>query len=80
VRAQAGASAYIWKVACHSREGGNPVLSNSFLFLEVFSGVDTWYSYLIKVVAKLKIIGQGKLACQSMVRFLRYKRQRGAFK
>jgi hypothetical protein len=32
------------------------------MFLEVFSGVDTWYSYLLKIVTKLKIIEQGKFA------------------
>jgi len=36
--------------------------SSSFLLLEVFSGVDTWCSCLIKVVTKLKIIEQGKSA------------------
>jgi hypothetical protein len=53
---------YIWKVTCHSREGGNPVLSSSSLFLDVFSDVDLWYSYLLKIVTKLKIIEQGKFA------------------
>jgi len=63
VRAQAGASAlYIWKAICHSREGWNPVLSSSFLLLEVFSDVDILYSYLLKIVIKLKIIEQGKFA------------------
>ena len=36
--------------------------SSSFLFLEVFSDVDIWYSCLLKIVTKLKIIEQGKSA------------------
>ena len=32
------------------------------MFLEVFSAVDIWYSYLLKLVTKLKIIEQGKSA------------------
>ncbi len=36
--------------------------SDSFLFLEVFSDVDIWYSCLLKIVTKLKIIEQGKSA------------------
>ena len=37
------------------------------MFLEAFSDVDIWYSCLLKIVTKLKIIEQGKLAYQSMV-------------
>jgi len=68
VRAQAG-------------EGGNPVLSSSSMFLEMFSDVDIWCSYLLKIGNSLEnnrarqicpktasiSSYQGKLACQSMV-------------
>jgi hypothetical protein len=32
------------------------------MFLEMFSDVDIWYSYLLKIVTKLMIIEQGKSA------------------
>jgi len=40
--------------------------SSSLLFVECFSGIDIRYSCLLNILAKLRIIEQGKFACQSM--------------